>query len=132
MRKTFLITVLCLFLLSFSGVALADIPAKFDVWPYKTWIIEFSGEVDISTVNQCNIYVSKDKYGCGCEVETTVLPHPSEPCCVLVQPPSMGWGWGETLYLIVTHRVHSVSGEPCSPGVLMPFTTTESTPPDFD
>lgn len=57
MRKTLLITVLCLIMLAFSGVALAkEWPAKTDVPVDHIWTIEFSEPIYEYGTYPCDFY----------------------------------------------------------------------------
>jgi len=86
------------------------------------WTITFNKDVDSSSVNTANIYVTTDESGINQVNGISVTPLTGNARQVKVAPPTSGWQSGEIYYLFISNRVKATTGgQTLQNGVRMKF-----------
>ncbi|MEN6460225.1 MAG: DUF5050 domain-containing protein [Syntrophomonas sp.] len=130
-RKSGIIIVLCLMLtmgcmvVPPPALAWEDWPSAGTDDPNHTWTIVFEQTMNMSTINNQNIYVSSDSS--GTKRIAGVVVKASDSTHAQVSPPTGGWSNGITYYLIITQNVLTSQDEPLKDIVRMPFSLGQNT-----
>ncbi|MEY8762711.1 MULTISPECIES: glucosaminidase domain-containing protein [Clostridium] len=95
---------------------------KVDVNTNKEWVVRFSRNLEPSTVNNSNIYVTDEDKN-PVPVEVTLG---SNPNTVLISPKTGGYEPGKEYYLIINDAVESTSGKKLNKPLTLQFTTANA------
>ncbi|SHJ57413.1 leucine-rich repeat domain-containing protein [Paramaledivibacter caminithermalis] len=115
--KVIIITLIMVLAATLS-VNAVELPSKTDISIEKTWTIEFNMEVDESTVNTNNIYITDSKGGV---VDSIVKLRKDKRSVYII--PRENYDYGETYCIHINNKVRSTSGNYLREKVEMEFTT---------
>lgn len=100
-----------------------DWPAATTDDPNHTWTIVFEQEMNTSTINDQNIYVSGNPDGnsrmAGVGVKASDSTH------AMVSPPNGGWKTDTNYYLIITQKVLTIEDLPLEDAICLPFSISD-------